>query len=157
MEDHRIAHDDIEGTDEFDRLQALHEAGVGSLIDDQLDELTPGMRALTVLFAFVGDVENGGFEAPMYNQSGRWTGEAIDAAHRVGADEHAEVFEAFADIALRGDLAMGDEAREERLEAMTDEEAEALEALGDRFSELPSLEPVLNAYVDAHPEEFFRD
>jgi hypothetical protein len=47
--------------DELDRLQALHESAVECL-DGRQDELTRGMRALTVLFAFVGDVENGGFD-----------------------------------------------------------------------------------------------
>jgi hypothetical protein len=57
--DHRVSRTDVEGRDEFDRLQTLHEAAVECL-GGRLDELTPGMRALTVLFAFAGEVDGRG-------------------------------------------------------------------------------------------------
>ena len=121
------------------------------------DELTPGMRALASLFVVVGEIDNGGFEACMYNSSGDFTGEAISGAKLVGADGHAAVLERFAAIGLGGDLTLSREAREARLEEMSDEEAERLEALDEEFYGLASIDDALGAYLEAHPEEFFRD
>ena len=49
---------------------------------------------------------------------------------------------------------MDDEAREARLEQMSDDE---IAALDEAFYALPSIEPLLSAYVDGHPHDFFRD
>ena len=157
MADHRIPSSAVEGLDAFDTLQTLHEAAVERLFDGRLGELTPGMRALTVLFAVCGEVGNGGFAACMYNSAGDWTGEAITAARLVGADEHAAVLEEFARVGLGGDLTMSWDARNARLEAMSDEEAEVFEALDDRFFALPEIESFLTPYVERRPEEFFSD
>ena len=97
MADHRISRSKVQGADEFDRLQTLHESAA-SCLDGRLGELPPGLRALTVLFAFVGEVDNGGFAACMY-----------------------------------------------------------IAALDEQFYALPSIEPLLSAYVDRHPDEFFTD
>ena len=156
MADHRISRREAEAADEFGRLQMLHE-GAASCLDGHLDELTPGLRALTVLFAFVGDVDNGGFAACMYNSTGDLTGEAITAAKQIRAEAHADVFERFASLALDGDLTMDRETREARLEEMGDQATAALEALDEEFYALPSIDRLLAAYVDEHPREFFTD
>ena len=153
MAEHRISRSEVQGADEFDRLQTLHESAA-SCLDGRLGELPPGLRALTVLFAYVGEVDNGGFAAWMYNSTGRLTGEAIAAAKLIGAVAHAGVIERFASVALENDLAMDDEARESRLEQMSDDE---IAALDEEFYALPSIEPLLSAYVDGHPGEFFTD
>jgi hypothetical protein len=115
------------------------------------------MRALTVLFVVVGAVDNGGFASLMYNSSGRWIGEAVAAARLVGAARHADVFERFVTTALGGDAEMSDDERDRRLEAMSDEDKRALEALDESFYALPPVEDLLDAYVNAHPREFFVD
>lgn len=115
------------------------------------------MRALTTLFVVCGDIENGGFEASMYNSSGDWMGEAIRGARLIGADGHADLLEEFLRFGMAGDPAMSGDAREARLEAMTDEEAEQLERLGDAFFDLPSLDDALTSYVERHGDEFFTD
>jgi hypothetical protein len=127
------------------------------LVDGRLDELTAGMRSLTVLFAFVGEVDNGGFEACMYNSTGDFTADAIAAAEQVGLSGHAAIFRRFVDVGLGGRTNLTHEQREARLEAMTDEEESALEELGDEFGELPSIEPALHRYIERHPDEFFTD
>src|SRR3954451_5633847 len=119
--DHRISRAQVHGADGFSRLQAIHEAAVECLIQNRLDELSDGMRALTVLFVFAAAIDNGGFAANMYNSTGDHTGEAIKAAETIGADEHAAVFRRFAEVGLAGDLAMTRAARERRLEDMGDE------------------------------------
>jgi hypothetical protein len=154
--DHRVSRTDVEGHDEFDRLQTLHEAAVDCL-GGRLEELTPGMRALTVLFAFAGEIDNGGFAACMYNSTGDFTGEAITAARRVGADEHAELFERFVQVGLRGDLTMDHTAREQRLDAMDDADEKTLEELDDQFYALRPIDDFLSAYVNQKPAEFFKD
>lgn len=156
MADHRVTRASVAGLSGFDLLQAFHEAAVEE-IDDHLDELTPGMRALTVLFAFVGDVDNGGFGGAMGNSTADLTAEAIAAADHVGATQHAAAFRRFVEIGLNGDANMDWDAREARLEDMTDAEADRLEALSDEFYELPEIDEALEAYVDQHPEDFFRD
>lgn len=128
-----------------------------SVYEGRPEGLTQGMRALTVLFAFVGGVENGGFASCMYNSTGDLTGEAISAAKLVGAHEHAAVFARFAETALGGDLDMDVDTRNQRLEAMNDQEEVALQALDDGFFELPPIDAILTDYVDLHPAEFFRD
>jgi Domain of unknown function (DUF4375) len=155
--DARIPRSVVDNVDEFDRLQALHEAGVDYLSQDRLEELTPGMRALTVLFAVTGGIDNGGFSSLMYNSTGRWAGQAITAARLIGAHRHAEVLERFVASALRGDAEMDDDARNARLQEMDDAEAAVLEALDDEFYDLPSIEDALTVYVDSHPDEFFLD
>jgi hypothetical protein len=157
MADHRIPRASVAGAGEFDRLQAIHEVAVECLNDNRLGELTPGMRALTVLFVVVGEVDNGGFAACMYNSSGDHTGDAIEAARTIGADEHQALFRRFADVCLGGDLTMSQEAREQRLEDMGDEGEETLEELDEAFYALPSIDTLLDAYVNAHPGEFFSD
>ena len=157
MTDARLTLSAANDLDDFGRLQALHEAAVGPMFDGRLDELTPGMRALTVLFAVSGEIDNGGFAALMYNSTGRWTSEAIRAARLVGSEPHAQVFERFVEAALDGDAEMDDDARNARLEAMSDSEETALEALDDEFYALPSIERPLSAYVDAHLDQFFSD
>lgn len=153
MADHRISRSEVEGTDQFGRLQKLHESAA-ACIDGRLDELTPGLRALTVLFAFAGEVDNGGFAACMYNSTGDLTGEAIAGAKLIGADAHAGVFDRFASLALQGDLAMDHAARERRLEQMSDQE---IESLDEEFYALPPIDSLLATYVDEHPREFFTD
>ena len=155
--DARLPRTAVEGLDEFDRLQVLHEAAVGYLSEDRLDELTPGMRALTVLFVVVGGIDNGGFASLMYNETGRWTSEGIAAARLVGADGHAQLMETFVNTALGGEAAMSDADRDARLEAMADDEEAALNALDDDFYALPAIDSFLNAYVEAHADEFFSD
>jgi hypothetical protein len=126
-------------------------------LDGLQDELTPGMRALSALFILTGEIDNGGFSAVMFNSSGDYTREAIDGAKLVGADAHAAVLERFAAIGLGGDFSLDRATREQRLEEMSEEEADRLDGLDDEFYALPSIEEPLSAYVDAHPEEFFRD
>jgi hypothetical protein len=147
----------VQGRDDFERLHALHEAAVGFLDQDRLDELTPGMRALTVLFVVVGTIDNGGFAACMYNSSGSWTGDAIEAARLVGATGHAVLLERFAETALGGDARMSDEARNERLEAMGEAADDVFEQLDEAFYALPEIDGFLTAHVEANPEQFFRD
>jgi hypothetical protein len=90
----------------------------------------------------------------VYNSTGRLAGEAIAAARLVRAVAHAGVIERFASVALEDGLAMDDEAREARLEQMSDDE---IAVLDEAFYALPSIEPLLSAYVDEHPDEFFTD
>ena len=135
----------------------MHEAAVGYLSEDRLSELTPGMRALTVLFAVTGEIDNGGFAALMYNDTGGWIAEAIAGARLVGAGDHAKVLEEFVNAALGGDPAMSHEDRNARLEGMSEGEEAALVALDDDFYALPPIDPVLSAYVDSHADEFFSD
>jgi Domain of unknown function (DUF4375) len=157
MSDHRISRGAVRGDDEFDLLQALHEAAFECLYDGRPDELTPGMRAVTVLFTLTGDVENGGFSAALYNGSARWTADAIEAAKLVGADGHAEVLERFTRLALAGATDLSQEALNDRLEAMDEREEAALEELDNAFFALPSIEGPLGGHVRAHPEQYFRD
>ena len=157
MIDRRLPIAEVQGLDEFGRLQALHEAAVECLFAGQLDSLTPGMRAVTVLLAVVGDIDNGGFEACMYNMSGDWIDEAIAAARLIGAEAHAALFDRFVDVALGGDGALTPEQRAERLQEMTEGEAAALERLDDEFYALPPIEQALTKYVDEHLSEFVRD
>jgi hypothetical protein len=155
MMDRRLPLRELQDLNEFGRLQALHEAAVECLFVGELDTLTPGMRALAVLFAVVGDIDNGGFEACMYGVSGDWIGEAIVAARLVGADAHGAALSRFVDVALGGDGAADE--REERLEAMSEGEAAALERLDDEFYALPPIDQALTKYVDDHLSEFVRD
>jgi Domain of unknown function (DUF4375) len=157
MADHRIHRGAVGSDDEFDLLQALHEAAFDCLDAGRPDELTPGMRAVTVLFTVIGDVENGGFAAALYNGSARWTAAAIDGARLVGADDHADVLERFAQLALAGADDLSAEALDDRLEAMDDEQQAALEELDDAFFALPSIEGPLGRHVREHPEQYFRD
>jgi hypothetical protein len=85
---------------------------------------------------------------------GELTGDAIAAAKLIGAVAHAGVIGRFASVALENDLAMDDEARDARLEQMSDDE---IAALDEEFYALPSIEPLLSTYVDGHPDEFFTD
>jgi hypothetical protein len=153
--DHRIDRADVEDLATFDRLQRLHLAAC-PCIEDRLGELSAGMRALTVLFAFVGGVDNGGFSSAMYNSTGDLTAEAIAAADLIGATPHAAIFREFAEIGLGGDLTLDSDARNARLEAMSDAEAAALEMLDEPFFALPSIDEYLASYVDRYAGEFFR-
>ena len=156
MIDRRLSLDAVEGLDEFGRLQALHEAAVDALFAGELDTLTPGMRALTVLFAVVGDIDNGGFEACMYNASGDWIGEAVVSARLIGAEAHAALLDRFIDVTLGGDRTLGAQERAERPDAMTEGEAALLERLDDEFHALPPIDQALSKYVDDHLNEFVR-
>ena len=155
--DPRLPRSAVVGLDDFGRLQALHEAAVGYLSADRLDELTPGMRALTVLFAVAGEIDNGGFAALMYNDTGGWTAEAIAAARLVGAEDHAKVLEEFVTSILGGDPAMSHAGRNARLEGLSDVEEAALLSLDDDFYALPPIDSALSAYVGSHADEFFSD
>ena len=57
-------------------------------------------------------------------------------------------------MALDGDAEMEDDARNARLEAMSDCEETALEALDDEFYALPTIERALSAYFGARPDQF---
>jgi hypothetical protein len=154
--DHRISHAEVEGLRPFDRLQRLHEAACPCL-EGRLGELTAGMRALTVLFAFVGNVDNGGFHAAMHNSVGDLTADAIDAAELIGARQHAASFREFAHIGLGDDLTLDQVARDARVDSMSEAEHDALETLDEPFYALPSINGYLTAYVELHPSQFFRD
>ncbi|MDA0173796.1 DMP19 family protein [Solirubrobacter taibaiensis] len=123
----------MDWSDEFATLQALHEQAFEYLVAGRLDELAPGLRALTVLFTIVGQVDNGGFRAWIDNSSDGWTEEAIAAARLVGADPHAAVFERFA-AGPRDDA--------------------TLDTLDEDFYALPSIDGSLTRYVAEHPRDF---
>jgi uncharacterized protein DUF4375 len=153
--DHRISRSSVHGADRFERLQALHEAGLRT--GRQIVGLTPGMRAVTATFAFVRTLQNGGLVACMQGDAGDFTAEAISAAKLIGADGHAAVIEEFVRLALLGDPSMDGDARERRADEMTDEEHAELERLDDAFLALPDITDLLGDYVEAHPQEFFFD
>ena len=127
-------------------------------IDDGTSaDLTPGQRALWALWVVDGEVANGGFEQFFFNSSGSLMDESIDSAERVGADHHAQILRQAAALYPNSEVPEDRDERERLLQSFPKSADRTLRALADRwYARDGELEQKMVAYVEGHPDEFFR-
>lgn len=128
-------------------------------LDPRFHGLTPGQRAVYSLKWLESEVQNGSFDQFLTNTTGVLLPAARQAALLLGDKRWAALL---ADVAaLLGEpFPMNRAERVQRLYAIPDVEARINE-LTDRFHLLndlpePGVHGLCAAYVEAHPEEFFR-
>jgi hypothetical protein len=116
-------------------------AALGGAPSEHLDRLNAGQRAIVVLTGAFGYTYGDGLES-LYEYAPDLASEAPAAARHVGADALAAVFERAGTAFARGD--------EDAVESINDE-IYALEDAGEVVWQR------MLSYVEAHPDEFFRD
>lgn len=124
--------------------------------DAVLHAATPGQKAVYALWAVDGEVGNGGFEQLFYNSGVSLMDDAISGAELIQAKRYAvllrQASEEFAGLQFPGDSNYG-----VYVASIPKGTMHALDSLADRwFARDRELHRLLSAYVEAHPEEFFR-
>lgn len=125
---------------------------------ETLAPMTAGQRALLALHWCVSEVCNGGFDQFFTNPTGILAPEALEGARLVGAGRTAELIARACAVFPGGHPSRDRAEREDFLETLDeDEREEAFASLDEPFYELMDSElyPRADAYVRAHPGEFF--
>lgn len=126
--------------------------------DEQFCRFTRGQRILLVIADLEMEVNNGGFIQYFGNSSGDYAPESAVALRALGLERFAEVMSEANALFPGGCPPHSREARNAVLEKI---EAAKLEALDSRFfsayGKPEEITEALDAYVWAHPDEFFRD
>src|SRR5262245_60281779 len=126
----------------------------GEQTGEVLDAATDGQRALYWIEVADLEVDDGGFAQLFYNDGESVTGDASEAAERVGARNHARILRDAVEVLAT-------------LETPTDDDYSAwvpkgelgrqLDSLDQRWvAHDPELDRRLLAYIEQHPNEVFR-
>jgi hypothetical protein len=150
--DTRLTLDYAKGLSEEDLFWALMEPawddpGLG----------TKGQRILACVTYFIRDVDNGGIEQAIWNRESSAVQEVIQALEALGARESAELVRKAEQVLLGRRPPEDLEVRRERLDQL--ERAwldEHIEPLNRQLYGEERLYRHFHAYVEQHPEEFFR-
>jgi hypothetical protein len=116
--------------------------------------LSPGLRMLWATYLLDNEVLNGGLEQYFFNSSRWYTAEALQGLTLLRADDHKALLTEAIDaalIAVGGDLAFDHPCWHERYGQA---HLPALQQLTRRYWDLPLLEPLQAAYIQAHPGQF---
>lgn len=162
LPDHRILRRDVEGGSDDDLFWALA-APLWPLYEGGDDvalarEGTPGMRAVMATTLLLRDVDNGGLAQALANQEPAHVEMALEGFRLLGAREH--------EAALREGMRtlLGAEpppSRNERQRVIEGHDRawirEHVTALEEALYDERRLWPLFRAYLERHPEEFFRD
>jgi Domain of unknown function (DUF4375) len=125
--------------------------------NEVLDKATPGQRAIYSLVVADGEVNNGGFAQFFSNSSGALTCEAVNGAELIRATEQREILLEAAALFPDGAVPVDRDERNKELDELLSEAERTLSSLDGRWYEADrELERRLVAYVEEHPDEFFR-
>ena len=116
--------------------------------EEGFSSLNQAEQTLVCIRALVGEVDNGGFHAWLYNSSGEYAAETPESLVRICAYNTAKIvldaLDGAGDIHIHRD---GD-ARRDRLEAFTEEQDLLLDKLDARFARRSEdLETLLQGFV----------
>jgi hypothetical protein len=159
--DLRIERPAAEGVDLLQAIVTGLESQMGDDLENEADVLgvaTPGQRAVYALDWTTLEVNNGGWHQFFWNSSGALADEAIAGAELIGAHENAAILRQAAAVFPRGRVPEDRAERQRILDSLSDAETEdAFGPLEERwYARDPELERLMVAYVEAHPDEFFR-
>jgi hypothetical protein len=148
----RIRRDEIEDEFSDDQVESLWSLPFERLLAKGLDgaalleALTDGQRAVYLVVTAQGAINNGGV-SHLYEREHLATIELVAAAERVGAEQHARFFD---DVIRRREEIEREPALEEQF---TDRFYDLSTHDGDEH--LYTLTPLILAYANQHPDEFF--
>ena len=148
----RIRRDEIADEISDNQVESLWGLPFGRLIAEGLDgaalveALTDGQRAVYLVSSAQGAIHNGGV-SHLYEFDHLATPDLVDAANRIGAADYARFFRT---VLRRRALIERLPFLEKRY---TDEFYELSNHAGDEH--LNTLTPLVLAYADQHPDEFF--
>jgi len=122
---------------------------------------TPGQRALFVMTLFARLVDNGGLMS-FFQSAGFYSREVAEALTLLQFAEMQDVFAASLALVCKEAAAPEDEkAARAMLRNLSEGEIEKLDAITERLYAGSGVEerllPYFKAYVDAHPQDFFKD
>ena len=160
--DHRISRRDVEGASDDDLLWAVaaplwprYEGGDDVALARQG---TPGMRAVMATTLFMRDVDNGGLEQALAGQEPAYVEMALEGFALLGAHEHAAAVREGMRRLLGPEPPAELDERRRAIEARgRDWLREHVQPLNEALYGERRLWPLYRAYIEAHPEEFFRD
>jgi Domain of unknown function (DUF4375) len=145
----------------------LPEAVLGPLLelpapaesDPRWPDATPGQRAIYALHELDSEVCCGGFHQYLANTTSRLAGEAAQGARHLGTHAYAELLtEVSATVFGTAAIPRDRRARQQALDALTDQQRRRLDTLTDRYDALLDEQPLQAAfegYIAQHPAEFF--
>jgi Domain of unknown function (DUF4375) len=117
-----------------------------------------GQRAIYALEWTTREVNNGGWHQFFWNSSGALTDEAIAGARLIGAGENATILREAAAVYPRGEVPEDRAERQRIVDSLSEAEIERVFGPLERrwYARDLELERLMVAYVEAHPDEFFR-
>ena len=145
-----------EVADLFRRFDAIVEKPGFDHEQATLAKLPQGDKALYVLWAIDGEINNGGFSQYLFNPTAELHDEAVRSANLVGATRTAALLERLP-AALGVERISDSRAERQRLlDRLTDEQESALNGLDDEWYDGISaeIEASLIAFVRTHPQAF---
>ena len=122
---------------------------------------TPGQRALFVMTLFARLVDGGGLKS-FFECASFYCSEVTDALSLLQFPEMQQAFAEGLAVVCKGEAPPSDEENGRRmLDALTEDDTGELDAITERFYDGSGVEerlfPYFKKYVDAHPEDFFKD
>ena len=122
---------------------------------------TPGQRALFVTTLFARLVDNGGV-AGFFESAGFYSGNVVEGLRLLEAQDLLKAFlEGLKILTKGGAVPFGGEVTRSMIYGLSDQETEMLRSIDGRLYQGSSVEtrlfPYFKRYVDAHPQEFFRE
>lgn len=151
--DPRISRADVASLDEDGYLWALMEPAW-----DDYGAGTPGQQALASVTYFVRDVENGGLSQALWNRDPIQVQHVITGFDRLGATEQAEIVRSAVRLVFGDQAPHTLETRRSILDKLSREWEESnLYPLDQQLYDETRLYPYFRRYIEAHPDEFFRD
>ena len=141
----------------FRRFEAINERpGFYDDVNRSLAELRPGDRALYVLWAVDGEINNGGFSQYLSNSTAELHDEAVASAEGIGAKKTAALLRRLPRVLGVARVSADRDERQRLLDGLTDEQLAELRRLDEEWYAGISaeIEAGLVEYLRAHPEAF---
>ncbi len=121
---------------------------------DKIDKLSNAEKVIYLIGDVEGEVNNGGFSQYMYNSSGKYAKEAIEALKIIGANYTASLLEDAIEIYKNGPT--NDDRNNPEVD-LTDEQEEKLNDLDNKFYEYKdNLNELQIAFIKKNLNEFVK-
>jgi hypothetical protein len=125
---------------------------------EDIEKLSHAERVFYVVYQLEGEVNNGGFSQYLFNSSGNFANEIVEALREIGANKTADICDK-ALSALGGKIPEDWELRQEKLESMiTDEVDTILSKCDNEFYSYPdNLEELNYKFIEINRNQFTRN
>jgi len=117
-----------------------------------INQLTEGEKVIYFIGVLEGEVNNGGFSQFLFNTSGKYTTETLDALNDIGAQYTASLLQEAIAIYKNGPTSEGSEGE---MTSLTDEQTKKLYVLDEKFYEYKDdLGGLQITYIKNHISDF---
>ena len=113
-------------------LQSIAQSIIEKWSKSGYNSLTPNEKVFFTVWAYAGDVDNGGLEGFFCNPTGENSADTYSSLLAIGADQHASILKRAMDV-FHGEIPSDVDERTELFEAMSETEADTWDSLQNEF------------------------